>query len=358
MVAAPLSSEAPIPTSAERDEHVRLRPVRRWLLALTVLVFTMVLVGGATRLTESGLSITEWNLVSGTLPPLSEEAWQTEFDLYRQSPQYELLNRGMSLQEFKTIYWWEWAHRELGRFIGLFYVVGFLWFAARRAISGTELLTLAATGVLLGAQGVVGWIMVASGLEPGMTAVAPVKLTLHLTLASMLFAALTTMLVRLGGAEREVVSPMVKRASGLLVLLAFVQIALGGLMAGHDAGLAYNTWPLIDGRFVPRGLALLDPWWLNVFDNIAMVQFNHRLGAYILGAGILAYAVAVRSQQAAVRERALIMAVFVLLQITLGIALLLVQVPPVLALAHQGLALILLFVLVWNAATMRAPSPA
>jgi cytochrome c oxidase assembly protein subunit 15 len=358
MVAAPLSFEAPISAPTEHEEHARLRPVRRWLLALILLVFTMVLVGGATRLTESGLSITEWNLVSGTLPPLSEEVWQAEFDLYRQSPQYELLNRGMSLQDFKTIYGWEWAHRELGRFIGLVYIAGFLWFAARRVITGQRLLILAAMGVLLGTQGIVGWIMVASGLQPGMTAVAPVKLTLHLVLASLLFAALTAMFVRLGGAEREVVSPAVKRASGLLVLLAFVQIALGGLMAGHDAGLTYNTWPLMDGRFVPRGLARLDPWWLNVFDSIATIQFNHRLGAYVVGAAILAYAVAVRSHQAVVRERALIMAAFVIVQIALGIAVLLVQVPPLLALAHQGSALILLFVLVWNAATLRTPSPA
>jgi cytochrome c oxidase assembly protein subunit 15 len=333
MVAAPLSFKAAISAPTGREEHVPLRPVRQWLLALIVLVFTMVLVGGATRLTESGLSITEWNLVSGTLPPLSEEGWQAEFELYRQIPQYELLKPGMSLQDFKTIYWWEWAHRELGRFIGLVYIAGF-------------------------AQGIVGWIMVASGLQPGMTAVAPVKLTLHLVLASLFFAALTATFVRLGGAEREVVSPTIKGASGLLVLLAFVQIALGGLTAGHDAGLTYNTWPLMDGRFVPRGLALLDPWWLNVFDNVATIQFNHRLGAYVIGAAILAYALAARSQQTALRERALIMIAFVLVQITLGIAVLLVQVPPMLALTHQGLALILLFVLVWNAATLRIPSPA
>ena len=171
---------------------------------LILLVFAMVLVGGATRLTESGLSITEWNLVTGTVPPLGDAAWQAEFERYRQSPQYELLNRGMSLAEFKTIYWWEWAHRELGRFIGLVYIAGFLWFVgAARACRCARLVVLAGMGLLLGAQGVVGWIMVASGLEPGMTAVAPVKLTLHLTLACLFFAALVAMFVRLGGARPE-----------------------------------------------------------------------------------------------------------------------------------------------------------
>ncbi len=219
----------------------------------------MVLVGGATRLTESGLSITEWDLVTGTLPPLDAAAWQAEFARYRQSPQYALLNHGMSLSDFKTIYWWEWAHRELGRFIGLVYIAGFFWFVGRRGVPARTGWTLAGIGVLLGAQGVVGWIMVASGLKPGMTAVAPLKLALHLTLASLLFAALIALFVRLGGAEardgRAGGAPGAARVA--VVVLAFVQIALGGLVAGHDAGLVYNTWPLMDGRFVPSGLGML-----------------------------------------------------------------------------------------------------
>lgn len=344
--------------TAGRDDKPRLRPVRRWILALIALVFAMVLVGGATRLTESGLSITEWNLLAGTLPPLEEEAWQAEFDLYRQSPQYELLNRGMSLHQFKRIYWWEWAHRELGRFIGLLYVTGFLWFAGRRVVSRRTALILAGMGLLLGAQGVVGWIMVASGLEPGMSAVEPVKLALHLTLASLFFAALVGMYVLMGGAKREELPPAIRRAAGLLVVIAFVQIALGGLVAGHDAGLTYNTWPLMDGRFVPRGLGLLRPWWLNLVDNVTTIQFSHRIAAYVLVAAVLAYAVAVRSALAATRNRALLMAVLVLAQLAVGIATLVSVAPVGLALVHQGFALILLFVLVWNATLMRArPGP-
>lgn len=347
MVALPLQSDR---AATETDGG---RAVRRWLLLLMLLVFAMVLVGGATRLTESGLSITEWNLVTGTLPPLTAEAWEVEFDLYRQSPQYDLLNQGMSLKAFKTIYWCEWAHRELGRFIGLVYVAGFLWFAARRALSGRMLAILAGVGLLLGTQGVVGWVMVASGLQPGMTAVEPIRLALHLTLAALFFAALVALYVRLGGAEPEAAVPGYRFAACALVVLAFVQIALGGLVAGHDAGLTYNTWPLMDGRLIPRGLWMLEPLWLNPVDNIATIQFNHRVGGYLLAAAILAYAVAMRRGSRAVRNRALLLSALVLAQVAVGIVTLVHVAPIGLALTHQALALILLFVLVWNASVFR-----
>lgn len=347
MVALPLQSDR---AATETDGG---RAVRRWLLLLMLLVFAMVLVGGATRLTESGLSITEWKLVSGTLPPLNAEAWQVEFDLYRQSPQYDLLNQGMSLEAFKTIYRWEWAHRELGRFIGLVYVAGFVWFAARRAVRGRVLAILAGLGLLLGAQGVVGWVMVASGLQPGMTAVEPIRLALHLTLAALFFAALVALYVRLGGAEPEAAVPGGRFAARALVVLTFVQIALGGLVAGHDAGLTHNTWPLMDGRMIPRGLWMLDPLWLNVVDNITAIQFNHRIGGYLLAAAILAYAIATRNRSRAARDRALLLSALVLAQIAVGIVMLVHVVPISLALTHQGLALILLFVLVWNASVFR-----
>jgi len=348
MVAAPIfENEA----AAYADADPR-RPVRLWLLALIVLTFAMVLVGGATRLTESGLSITEWKLVTGTLPPLSDAAWQAEFERYRQTPQYELLNRGMSLADFRSIYWWEWTHRELGRFIGLVYIAGFLWFFARRALPGRTIAILAAVGMLLGVQGLVGWIMVASGLEPGMTAVEPVRLALHLTLASLFLAALTALYVRLGGAEDEIASPGVRRAAWLLVLFALVQIALGALVAGHDAGLTYNTWPLMDGRLVPRGLGTLEPAWLNFVDNITTIQFNHRIGAYVLAAAVLTYSVALRRGPPPARDRALLMSFMVLAQLALGIATLVHVVPIELALMHQALALILLLTLVWNASVL------
>jgi cytochrome c oxidase assembly protein subunit 15 len=352
MVATPMSADAAVP--AVRRETLPARGVRAWLMVLILLTFAMVLVGGATRLTESGLSITEWDLVTGTVPPLGDAAWEAEFERYTETPQYELLNRGMSIGEFRTIYWWEWAHRELGRFIGLVYIGGFLWFAIRRALTGRALAALAGIGVLLGTQGLVGWIMVASGLEPGMTAVAPVKLALHLTLACLLFAALVAAYVRFGGARREAALAGVRRVAWLLVVLAFGQIALGGLMAGHDAGLTYNTWPLMDGRFIPNGLGMLRPAWLNAFDNITTIQFNHRIGAYVLAAAIFLYAAAVApGRDKPARARAMLLSLLVAAQTALGIATLIHVVPIELALAHQAMAMILLLTLVWNASVFR-----
>ena len=330
-----------------------LRAVRAWLLLVILLVFAMVLVGGATRLTESGLSITEWQPVTGAVPPLGEAAWQQAYEFYRQSPQYELLNRGMSLDEYKSIFWWEWAHRQLGRFIGVVYIAGFAWVALRRAVPPRTMLALFGLGLLLGTQGLVGWIMVASGLEPGMTAVAPIKLTLHLTLACLFFAATVAMYVRLGGAAPERAAPPTRAAAWLLVVLAFGQIALGGLVAGHDAGLTYNTWPLMDGQLFPDGLAMLQPLWLNLADNVLTIQFNHRMGAYALAAAILAHAVVARREGAAAHRRGLLLSLLVLAQVALGIATLLAQVPIGLALMHQGMALVLLLVLVWNASVFR-----
>jgi heme a synthase len=210
--------------------------------------------------------------------------------------------------------------------------------------------------VLLGAQGVVGWIMVASGLEPGMIAVAPIRLTLHLTLAALFFATLVAMYVRLGGARCELATAGEKVAGSALVVLTLIQIALGGLVAGHDAGLTYNTWPLMDGRIVPDGLAAQYPLWRNAFDNIVAVQFNHRVGAYVLAAAILAYAVALRKVETPVRNRAILLAVLILLQIVIGIATLVAAVPIGLALLHQAMALIVLLVLVWNATALRRAS--
>jgi cytochrome c oxidase assembly protein subunit 15 len=348
MVALPIDSYP----GADTPDRPR-RAVRIWLGILIVLVFAMVLVGGATRLTESGLSITEWKPVAGALPPLSEEVWKAEFELYKASSQYELLNAGMSLEQFKTIYWWEWAHRELGRFIGVVYIIGFLWFAIQQNLRRRDVAILAGMGLLLGLQGLAGWIMVASGLEPGMTAVAPVKLALHLTLACLFFAALVAMFVRLGGAPREAAEGGTVAAARILVVLAFVQIALGGLVAGHDAGLTYNTWPLMDGRFVPTGLALLEPGWLNLVDNVTTIQFNHRIGAYILAAAVLAYAIVARRESREARARAWLMTTLVLAQVGVGVATLLHVVPMGLALAHQGVALVMLLTIVWNASVLR-----
>lgn len=337
--------------------------VRGWLWLVLGLVVIMVTIGGATRLTGSGLSITEWRPITGALPPFSEAAWLSEFEKYRQISQYELLNKGMSLAEFKFIYWWEWGHRQLGRFIGLLYLGGFFWVTFRRKVSGGTALVLFGMGLLLGLQGLVGWIMVASGLEPGMTAVAPIKLTLHLTFACLFFASLIIMLARLGA-----FGPPVEASSGLrrgmwaLVGLVFVQIALGGLVAGSKAGMTYNTWPLMDGAFIPPASALfvVQPFWENFVDNVLLVQFNHRIGAYVLAAVAFALAVAAWRQGRSWRVMGGLIATSVLAQIVLGIVTLLLVVPLWAGLAHQALGLGVLAVALVAAcrATTSVQSPA
>lgn len=325
-----------------------LRFVRGWLWCLAALVFAMVVVGGATRLTGSGLSITEWKPVTGAIPPLSQAGWLAEFEKYQLSPQYELLNKGMSLAEFQFIYWWEWSHRQLGRFIGFVYILGLLWTFARRLVDRRTGVLLFGMGCLLGLQGVIGWIMVASGLKEGMTAVAPVKLTLHLTFASFFFASLFAMLARLGafGAAHDAkISPRAKGWALMLLAAVFVQIALGGLVAGSKAGLIFNTWPLMDGRFVPPAASLFaaSPWFENFVDNVTLVQFNHRLGAYLLLA--LAFAQAfVLAREGGTGRRAAVFALLVLGQAALGIVTLILAVPLWAGLAHQAYAMVILAV--------------
>jgi heme a synthase len=358
--------------SATRDEVLAaptrpaarsLAPVRAWLYLLAALVVAMVAVGGATRLTGSGLSITEWRPVTGAIPPLSEGAWLAEFEKYRASPQYRLLNQGMSLAEFQFIYWWEWAHRQLGRFIGLAFFAPFLWFWARGYLNRRLALALVGIGALGGLQGAVGWIMVASGLRPGMTAVAPIKLMLHLILAGAIFAALLRVAIGL----REDAAARLRKAgdwslqSGARILLAlvFLQIALGGLVAGSKAGLTYNTWPLMDGRLVPPldGLFAVRPWIENFVDNVALVQFNHRIVAYVLAAFAIWHAVAARRAGGAIARSAALLAALTLAQMTLGIVTLLLAVPLWAGLVHQLLAMALLGAAVIHLYILANPAP-
>jgi cytochrome c oxidase assembly protein subunit 15 len=340
--------KAPAPvTIALNQPLIETKPVsnhagiRRWLWIVAALVFAMVIVGGATRLTGSGLSITEWKPITGALPPLSTEAWASEFEKYRASPQYQLLNSGMSLGEFQFIYWWEWGHRQLGRFIGFVFLAGFLVVALRRLLPWRQTLTLFGMGLLLGLQGAIGWIMVASGLEPGMVAVAPVKLTLHLTFAGLFFASVVAFATWLTPLRR--IEPA--RARGVawtLMALTFVQIALGGLVAGSKAGFTFNTWPLMDGSLVPGSATLFaqSPVWENFVDNVALVQFNHRIGAYVLLAVALWHAIAMRraAPGSGVAKRATAIAGMTVTQAVLGIVTLLLVVPLWAGLAHQALA--------------------
>jgi heme a synthase len=326
-----------------------LSAVRVWLLAVAGLIALMVLVGGATRLTESGLSITEWKPVTGALPPLGHAEWDKAFEAYKQIPQYRMLNAGMTLSDFKTIFWWEWSHRLLGRVIGAVYLLPFLFFLWRGGMSGElkrRLWLIFGLGAL---QGAVGWWMVASGLAER-TEVSQYRLATHLVLALLIFAAIVWTLCRLR--DRAAAAPRprpsvssLKLTSAVLVVLTFVQLYLGALVAGLRAGLIYNTWPDIDGAFIPSGAQLWfeQPWWRNLFENTLTVQFEHRMTAYALFALAIFHAVdAVRLRAGSAARGACWLAAAVTLQALLGILTLLNHVPVALALTHQAVAIVVL----------------
>jgi cytochrome c oxidase assembly protein subunit 15 len=310
-----------------------LRPVRIWLLIVALLVAAMVLVGGATRLTESGLSITEWKPVTGALPPLSAEAWDAEFAKYKQIPQYEQLNRGMDLSDFKTIYFWEWSHRLLGRVIGLVFLLPLLFFWWRGYLSRALAPKLFVLFVLGGLQGAVGWWMVASGLVDRVS-VAPYRLAVHLSLAFFLFAAIVWVLRSLSP-PGTAVPRNVKAGAWAVLIIAFVQVFLGAIVAGLDAGMSFTTWPLMDGHFIPGldSLSALQPGWRNFFENPMTSQFVHRMTAYTLLIAALLHAV--QARHSALKKSAIVLAGLVLLQAVLGILTLVNLVPIPLALAHQ-----------------------
>src|SRR3989440_9234358 len=315
------------------------RAMRWWLLAVAALIALMVLVGGATRLTESGLSIVEWKPVSGALPPLSDAQWHDAFEGYKKIPQYRELNAGMSLAEFKTIFWWEWSHRLLGRFIGVAYLLPFLWFLWRGAFNAElkrRLWLIFGLGAL---QGAVGWWMVASGLSQRVE-VSQYRLATHLVLALVIFAAIVWTLRRMSVRPQIVAPSRLKITSVALLVLTFLQIYFGALVAGLRAGRLYNTWPEIDGALIPSSARLFfeQPWWRNLFDNTLTVQFEHRMTAYALLALALLHAIdAVRSRAGvAVIGGAWSLVAAIMLQAALGILTLLHQVPIDLALAHQA----------------------
>jgi len=305
----------------------------------------MVLVGGATRLTESGLSIVEWKPVTGTLPPLTEAQWTQAFEGYKTIPQYRELNAGMSLTEFKTIFWWEWSHRLLGRVIGAVYLLPFLFFLWRGAL-GRELKRRLWLIFGLGAlQGAVGWWMVASGLTQRVE-VSQYRLATHLILALVIFAAIVWTLRRLAERPHSVANPRLKITSVVLLALVFLQLYFGALVAGLRAGRVFNTWPDIDGSFIPSAARLFFeyPWWRNLFDNTLTVQFEHRMTAYALLALAAFHALDTMRSGAsrAVAAGAWGLFAAVVLQGALGILTLLNQVPIDLALSHQAGAIVVL----------------
>ena len=313
--------------------------MRWWLLFVAALIALMVLVGGATRLTESGLSIVEWKPVTGTLPPLTEAQWHDAFEGYKQIPQYREMNAGMNLSEFKTIFWWEWSHRLLGRFIGVAFLLPFLFFLWRGGLSGElkrRLWFIFGLGAL---QGAVGWWMVASGLSERVE-VSHYRLAAHLILALLIFSGIVWTVQRLGAPAKIFPSIRLKVTSVVLVVVTFVQLYLGALVAGLRAGRVYNTWPDIDGAFIPSAAHLWfnTPWWSNLFDNHLTVQFEHRMTAYLLLVLALLHALDAGGSRAgrAVVAGAWWLVAAVTVQATLGILTLLYEVPIDLALAHQA----------------------
>ena len=313
----------------------RLGPVRIWLYVMALMVLAMVAVGGITRLTDSGLSITEWNPITGIIPPLTEADWAREFDLYKQIPQYQVLNQGMTLDEFKYIFFWEWFHRALGRVLGVAFAVPFLIFLFQRRFTWDLAAPLAGLFVLGGFQGALGWWMVTSGLTQ-LTSVSQYRLAAHLTAALVLFIALVWVARRLGP-SRTTPSVDDRPAALILLVLVILQVVMGAFVAGLDAGMGYNTWPLMDGALVPMGLDAMDPWWKNLFENALTVQFIHRTLAYVLALYAGALWLWRRGQGGWLPRIALL----VLLQVILGIATLVMHVPLPIALGHQALAFML-----------------
>jgi len=322
----------------------RSTPVALWLAIVAALVLAMVVVGGATRLTDSGLSITEWKPVTGAVPPMSDAHWDAEFAKYREIPQYQLVNRGMTLAEFKTIYWWEWAHRFLGRLVGLVYALPFVYFLARREIPKRLILRCVGLLALGGLQGAIGWWMVASGLADRVS-VAPERLMVHLGLAFILFAALgwTALDAWRGEARQPLPSPWSALALGLMGLI-FLQILLGALVAGNDAGLVYNDWPLMNGTLFPRDYAG-DGLWGTLAHSQGAVQLHHRIGGYVLTIAVIWMAISARrTNYVPPPAKRLMMATThaTLLQAALGIATLMLAVPLWLGALHQLMAAVVL----------------
>ena len=331
------------------------KAIRLWMIVLFVLVAAMIALGGATRLTGSGLSITEWAPVTGTLPPGSEADWQAEFEAYKQIPQYSEINPDMDLAGFKRIYWWEWSHRLLGRVIGLVWAFGFLGFLITRRIPvgwTSRMLTL---GVLGGMQGALGWWMVSSGLVAGMVRVASYRLALHLGLAFLILGLIAWYANQLSRSEAELLRSRragERKLFGMstgLMHLAFVQILLGALVAGIDAGRQYTGWPTMGGEWIPAAIWDAALGWRNFFENPALVQFIHRMAGYLLAIfAVVVWLRARRSPHPVTRGAFTAMIVMIAVQVGLGIMNVLHASPLSLALTHQ-LGAIALFTLIIRA---------
>jgi len=335
------------------------RAIAAWLLACCLLVFAMIVVGGVTRLTHSGLSITEWQPIVGTLPPLTEQDWLVAFDKYRATPEYRQVNKGMSLEAFKGIFWWEYFHRLLGRLIGVAFLVPFVWFAAKRMVPAGYAWQLAGIFALGGLQGAMGWYMVKSGLVDD-PRVSQFRLTAHLGLAFVILGAMLWVALSLLHPRREAAATRGARSARRwafgIVALVLLMVLTGGFVAGIRAGFAYNTFPLMNGAWIPPEILMLEPAWTNFFWNMATVQFDHRVGAWLLFflVPVLWWKLRTADGVPARAEKGgnVLLAVLAI-QLALGIATLLLVVPLSLAALHQAGAAVVFAVAVYVAHAMR-----
>ncbi len=322
--------------------------IRAWLILLGVLVVLMVVVGGLTRLTDSGLSITEWAPLRGAIPPLNPADWAAELERYRAIPEYQIQNKGMTMAQFKFIYWWEWGHRQLGRFVGLVWGIGFLYFLLRRQIPVGWTPKLLLLGALGGLQGAIGWWMVASGLTGTMLDVASYRLATHLGLAFVIVGFITWYALQLSRPERELMQARRSRESRLFGLgtvflaMCLVQIILGALVAGIDAGRAFPTWPLMGDGFFPPDPFAQTPVWRNFFEDAGLVQFIHRMMGYaLLAFGLYVGARATKSTYRATRKAFAAAGLLLIAQMVIGIVTVLYSAPLEIAIFHQLIAVFL-----------------
>jgi cytochrome c oxidase assembly protein subunit 15 len=328
------------------------RPIAIWLMVCSAMILAILVVGGVTRLTHSGLSIVEWQPIIGVIPPLNQAEWEETFDKYRKTPEFEKVNHQMTLEEFKGIFYWEYWHRVLGRLIGVVFLLPFLFFWLRRRIEPQLVPKLLGIFVLGGLQGAMGWYMVKSGLVDD-PRVSHYRLTAHLSLAFVLFFAMFWLALGLLAerAEQARNSTLrgLQRFGFWLTLLVALMVVTGGFVAGIRAGKAYNTFPLMDGHFMPPESFLIDPWYLNFFNNMALVQFNHRLGAWLLAFLVPWFCWKVRTASVSrpTKLAAALLLLAVVVQIALGIATLLLGVPVALGAAHQGWAMVVFGLLLW-----------
>ena len=330
------------------------RGVAWWLFACCALVFLTLVVGGVTRLTHSGLSIVEWKPLIGALPPLSEAHWLELFAKYQQTPEFQKVNHDMTLDGFKFIFWWEWAHRLSGRLIGVVFLVPYVWFLVRGQLRGALAGKVFGFFILGGLQGAMGWYMVKSGLVDD-PRVSQYRLAAHLGLAFLIFGLMGWTGLDLLQPRKASNTPTpaatpssaTRLLGNWLVALVFIMVLSGALVAGIRAGLAYNTFPLMNGNFVPPEIFIVKPLWLNFFTNMATVQFNHRMLAWLLMALIPWFAWRTFSETPAARPAAVALTLWLAVQVVLGVATLLLQVPVALGAAHQAGAMVLFGLVIW-----------